>query len=178
MARFFALLSAVLLAACSAAQGGAPAPKADMGRVRDLAGILTPAEEARLTERLDEAQRLYGPHVGIVTVPSLDGKPIEDASLDYARQWGLGDKHRNDGLMIMVAPNDRRVRIEVGSGLEGSFNDVFCKHVIDTAMIEHFSQGHYNRGLAAALDMMIGKMRDVPTLPANDNAPLPAREAA
>jgi len=170
MASLFALLSAVLLAACSAAQGGEAATPEQTGRVRDIAGILTREEEARLTKRLEQAQRLYGPQMGIVTVPSLDGKAIEDASLEYARAWGLGDKRRNDGLMIMVAPNDRKVRIEVGYGLEGSFNDLFCRRAIETTMIPHFRQGHYNRGLAAALDLMIGKMHDVPTLPANDNA--------
>jgi uncharacterized protein len=178
MARLLALLTATLLAACSAATGGGKAQPAQVGRVRDFAEILTPAEEARLTARLDEAERLYGPQVGIVTVKSLEGRSIEDASLEYARAWALGDKHRNDGILIMVAPNERKMRIEVGYGLEGSFNDVFCKQVIDTAMVPHFRQGHYNRGLAAALDLMITKMRNTPTLPANDNAPAQASEAA
>jgi len=176
MARLLAMLGSILLAACSAA--GKDEPVTPQGAVRDLAGILTPVEEQRLAGRLEEAHRLYGPQLGIVTVSALDGQTIEDASLAYARQWGLGDKRRNDGLLIMVAPNDHKVRIEVGRGLEGSFNDVFCQRVIDTAMIEHFRQGHYNRGLAAALDMMIGKMKDVPTLPANDNAPARKSQAA
>ena len=178
MARPFVLLLAVLLAACGHGADSEVAATAPDGRVRDLAGLLTDAEEARLTERLDEAERLYGPQMGIVTVESLDGKTIEDASLEYARAWGLGDSARDDGLMIMIAPNEREVRIEVGYGLEGSFDDVFCKRVIEVAMLEHFRQGHFNRGLAAALDMMIGKMKDVPTLPANDNAAVRPSEAA
>lgn len=177
MARPFVLLLAVLLAACGHGADSELAAAAD-GRVRDFAGILTDTEEARLTERLDEAERLYGQQMGIVTVESLDGKTIEDASLEYARAWALGDPARDDGLMIMVAPNDRQVRIEVGDGLEASFSDVFCQRVIDVAMIEHFRLGKYNRGLAAALDMMIGKMKDVPTLPANDNTPVRPSEAA
>lgn len=176
MTRLLALAGFALLAGCSAA-GGEDAV-ATNGRVRDFADILTPAEEQRLTERLDEAERLYGPQVGIVTVASLGGEAIEDASLAYAREWGLGDKVRDDGLLIMVAPKDRSVRIEVGEGLEGRFDDSFCQRVIDTAMIGHFRQGHYNRGLAAALDMMIGKMKEDPTLPANDNALPDASKAA
>jgi uncharacterized protein len=177
MARLFALLSATLLAACSAQRGGDEAPTPN-GRVRDLAGILDPAVEARLTQRLDEAERLYGPQVGIVTVASLDGRTIDDYSLDHAREWGLGDHQRDDGLMILLAPNDRQVRIEVGYGLEGSFSDVFCKQIIDTTMMPQFRQENYARGLEGAVDMIIAKMRAVPTLPANDNTPAAANEAA
>ena len=96
MARVFALLAAALLTACSA-QGGDAA--ANDGRVRDLAGILEPEAEARLSERLADAERLYGPQVGIVTVASLDGRSIDDFTADYANQWGLGDKDRGDGLL-------------------------------------------------------------------------------
>ncbi len=176
MPRLLALAGFALLAGCST--GVSEDAVATNGRVRDFAGILTPAEEQRLTERLNEAERLYGPQVGIVTVKSLEGVTIEDASLAYAREWGLGDRERDDGLLIMLAPNDRRVRIEVGYGLEDSFDDAFCQGVIDTAMIGHFRQGHYNRGLAAALDMMIGRMKEVFTLPANDNALPVASKAA
>lgn len=177
MHRFAALLAAVLLAACGAA-GNEETPAALNGRVRDFAGILDPSTEAHLTRRLDEAELRYGPQVGIVTVASLDGRTIEDFSLDYAREWKLGHAHRDDGLMILIAPNERKVRIEVGYGLEGSFDDAFCKEVIDRTMLPQFRQQNYARGLAGALDMMIAKMRAVPTVPANDNAPLKVKDAA
>ena len=73
--------------------------------------------------------------------------------------------------MILVAPNDRRVRIEVGYGLEGSFSDMFCKEIIDKTMTPQFRQENYGRGLEGAVDMIVAKMRAAPTLPANDNAP-------
>ncbi len=177
MARLIAALAATLLAACSAQQGAADESILE-GRVRDLANILAPETEARLTARLDEAERLYGPQVAIVTVESLEGRPIEDYSLDYARNWGLGDKQRDDGLLILMAPNERKVRIEVGNGLEGSFSDVFCAEVIEKTMLPQFRQGHYGRGIESAVDMVIAKVRDVPTLQANDNARAATEKAA
>lgn len=178
MARLFALLTAVLLAACSAGQGGGEAPSAQRGRVRDFAGILTPVEEQRLTERLAEAQRLYGPEVGIVTVRSLEGRPIAEFANDYANEWGLGNEARHDGMIILVAPNERQVRIGTASGLERTYTDAWAQGVIDRVMLEHFRQHHWNRGLAAGLDLIIGHMKQYPTLPANDNVPAKESQAA
>lgn len=178
MARLLALLTAALLAACSAQQGDRAAPVAQAGRVRDFADLLTPVQEARLAARLDEAQRRYGPEVGIVTVRSLEGRPIAEFANDYANQWGLGDAERRDGLIILVAPNERQVRIGTASGIEGAYSDAWAQDVIDGVMLEHFRQHHWNRGLAAGLDLIIGHMKQHPTRPANDNAPAAESNAA
>lgn len=170
------MFGAVLLAACSAA--GSETSLAPDGRVRDLAEILDPATEARLAERLDEAERLYGPQVGIVTVPSLDGRAIEDFTTDYANEWGLGDKDRDDGLIIVVAPNERKVRIGTGLGIERTYPDEWAQEVVDKTMLPQFRQQRYGRGLAGALDMIVARMKQFPTLPANDNAPSESSEAA
>lgn len=177
VARLFALLAAVLLAACSAQQGGEAAPSAQTGRVRDFADLLTPVQEARLAARLEEAQRLYGPEVGIVTVRSLEGRPIAALANDYAQRWGLGDPNR-DGLIILVAPNERQVRIGTAGGVERAYSDARAQHVIDGVMLEHFRQHHWNRGLAAGLDLIIGHMKQHPALPANDDAPAERSKAA
>ena len=139
------------------------------GRVRDLADILSPEFEARMTEALDEAEADYGYQMAIVTTPSLHGYSIEDFSLFYARAWGLGDAERNDGLLLLVAPNARRVRIEVGKGIENSFTDLYAASVLQEAVIPAFRNSDFEGGIEAGTRMMIEKMREFPTIPANDN---------
>ena len=137
-------------------------------RVHDAAGILSDEFEDRLVERLDMAEARYGPQLAVVTVPSLHGYAIEEFSLLYAREWGIGDAERDDGLQIMVAPNERKVRLEVGTGIERAFGDLYAKTVVD-AMLRHFRTGDYESGISEASEMLIERMRSHPTLPANDN---------
>lgn len=167
----------LLLAACTAATGDAQAPVSD-GRVRDLAGILDPEVEARLASRLDQAEERFGPQVGIVTVSSLEGRTIEDFTTEYANEWGLGDVNRDDGLIVVVAPNDRKVRIGTGLGIERNYPDAWAQDVIDKTLLPRFREANYGRGLEGAVDMIVERMRQYPTLPANDNAPVSEREAS
>ncbi|MXO58287.1 TPM domain-containing protein [Altererythrobacter salegens] len=176
MARLVALFAASLLAACAATAGGED--EQPQGRIRDFAGIIDAATEARLADRLTVAEREYGPQVGIVTVKSLDGRAIEDFATDYSNKWGLGDRTRNDGLIILIAPNERKVRIGTGLGIEQSYPDAWCQEVIDKTMLPQFRQGNFDRGLEGAADMIIARMRSHPTIPANDNAAVDARKAA
>ncbi len=144
--------------------------------MRDMANILSPEVEAALQQRLDDAQEQWGPQMAVVTVETLHGYTIEEFSLEYARSWGLGDAQRNDGLLLLVAPSERKLRIEVGKGIERTFTDVYCQQVIAT-MIPYFSSGDFDGGVSAGVDEMVGQMRRHPTAPANDN-PIPAREKA
>jgi uncharacterized protein len=167
------LLAAAVLAACSAQEEPPAFPyyEAEGGRVRDGADILSPAAEHALAARLYAAEASYGPQLAIVTVESLHGYSIEDFSLLYARAWGLGDGDRNDGLLLLVAPDERRVRIEVGKGLEETFTDLYCKDVLDAAIMPRFRQGDMEAGVIAGVEALIDRMRKHPTIPANDNAP-------
>lgn len=177
MGRSIILLIALTLAACSAS-GANEMPDAADSRIRDFAEVLGPAEEARLAARLDEAERLYGPQVGIVTLTSLGGRSIKDFTTDYANRWGLGDKDRDDGLIILIAPNERSTRIGTGLGIEKTYPDAWAQEVIDKTMLPHFSHGEFGIGLEAAVEMIIERMKLYPTLPANDNIPTRASEAA
>jgi uncharacterized protein len=165
-------LASALLASCSAAAEPKPFPYFDKegGRVRDLAQVLPPALEARQTGDLDSAEENYGPQMAVVTVPSLHGISIEDFSLSYARAWKLGDKTRNDGIMLLVAPTERKVRIEVGKGIEGTFTDVYCKDVLEKAILPRFKSGDIAADVAAGVDALVANMRRHPTIPANDDA--------
>lgn len=174
-----AIITACSLASCSMQEEEQPAPvfpyfSEEGGRVRDLANVLDPAFEADLTAKLDAAERQFGYQAGVVTVPSLHGYTVADFSLYYARAWGLGNAQRNDGLMILVAPSERQVRIEVGSGIETAFSDVFCKQIIDEDMIPSFATGDYQRGIAQGAAALVERMRAHPTISANDNEVSPA----
>ena len=176
MARLLVLAAACLLVACSAS--AEDSGKQPDGRVRDFAEIIDPNTEALLAERLDRAEALYGPQVGVVTVKSLDGYPIEDFTTRYANEWGLGDKERDDGLIILIAPNERKVRIGTGHGIEDTYTDAWAAGVIEQTLLPQFRQANYGRGLEGAVDMIIERMRQFPTRPANDDDADNKKEAA
>jgi uncharacterized protein len=165
------ILVFILTGACSRVE---PAPDAKpalelTGRVVDAADLLDPDTEQRLTEKLTMAQTTYGPQMVVVTTPTLKGKGIADYSLDLARSWGIGDKQRNDGLMLLIAPHERLARIEVGYGLEGSFSDEFAGQILRENILPRFKSGDFDTGIEAGVDRMIDKMKAVPTKPVNDN---------
>ena len=149
---------------------------AEGGRVRDLADILSAEVEQQLTAMLDAAEAEYGPQMGVVTVATLEGLEIDDFSLRYANAWGLGDKQRNDGLMLVVAPNERKVRIEVGLGIEDTFSDAFAERVLDTQSLPAFRDGQFEAGIIATTEALVANMRCHPTIAANDNPPSAQRD--
>ena len=174
-----ALVGAALLAACAQAEPPPAFPyySEEGGRVRDLADILSPATEAALTGTIQRAEAQYGQQLAVVTVDSLHGYDIADFSREYANAWGLGSADRNDGLMILVAPNERQVRVEVGLGLERTFPDEFAQTVVD-GMVPHFRENDYDGGVTDAAKALIGRMARYPSRPANDNASATQDEAA
>src|SRR5687767_14394164 len=93
------------------------------GFVVDAAGVIPPIEEAAITQRLDALQRQTGHQVAVATIPDLQGYPIEDYGYRLLRAWGPGLKDVNNGAILIVAPKDRKVRIEVGYGLEPVLTD-------------------------------------------------------
>ena len=174
-----ALVGAALLAACGQAKQPPAFPYfgEEGGRVRDMAEILSPAAEAALKDAIDLAETRYGQQLAVVTVDSLHGYDIADFSREYANAWGLGSAERNDGLMILVAPRERKVRVEVGRGLEPTFPDEFAQTVVDD-MVPHFHKGDYDAGVTVAADALIERMQRYPSRPANDNAPATWEKAA
>jgi uncharacterized protein len=180
MVRSLLLSAAFMLMSCSAAPEAPAFPyfNEEGGRVRDMAKILSPETEALLTAKLDRAERAYGPQMAVVTVQSLEGYDIAHFSLEYSRAWKLGNSERNDGLQLMVAPNERKVRIEVGKGIEDSFTDLYCKDVLDNVILPRFRDGEMDSGIVAGTEELIEHMRLNPTIQVNDNGPVEEREAA
>lgn len=147
------------------------------GRVVDEADLLTDEAEQKLTKELEILEMTSGPQFVVVTTKSLDGHSIEDYSLDLARRWRVGHVDRHDGVILLVAPSERKVRIEVGYGLEASLSDPFCAKVIRESMLPHFQNGEMQIAILAGAARLIEKMRNTPTIELNENEQ-PAREAA
>jgi uncharacterized protein len=126
----------------------APDYPALTGRVVDQAGILGEPAEQQLTVWLQGFEQDTKRQVVVATVKSLDGQEIEEYANGLFRHWGLGQKKENTGALLLVAPNDRKVRIEVGYGLEGELTDAVSSAIINQQIIPRFRQGDFEGGIA------------------------------
>ena len=125
------------------------------GRVNDRASLLSSGDARQLEARLEAFEAKTGHQYALLTVPTLDGAPIEEYALKVAEAWRLGDKKRDDGLLLIIAQNDRKMRIEVGYGLEGEIPDVVASRVIREVLRPAFQRGQFSYGIQAAFDVLI-----------------------
>ncbi len=125
------------------------------GRVVDGANVIEPDTRAAITRQLEEFEKKSSDQVVVVTVPSLDGEDIETYSNRLYRHWALGQKQENNGILLVVAPNDRKVRIEVGYGLEGTMTDLLSKLIIENSIIPGFRSGDYSGGISRGVGDII-----------------------
>lgn len=132
-----------------------PAFPALSGRVVDAAGILKPEERAGLEAKLKAHEDKTSDQVVVATVPALGALGIEDYANRLFREWKLGQTAKNNGALLLVAPTERKLRIEVGYGLEGALTDALSKVIISTAIAPRFKQGDYAGGLNAGVDAML-----------------------
>jgi uncharacterized protein len=95
----------------------------------------------------------------VVTVPALSGRDVADFTRDLANEWGIGRKGYDDGVVVLVAPNERKVRIAVGYGLEGTLTHEVCRQIIDTAMLPRFRHRDIPGGIEAGTDALIVRLR-------------------
>ena len=124
-------------------------------RVVDQAQLLTPEQASTLEAKLAQLEAQSGRQMVVATVPDLQGYPIEDYGYRLGRAWGLGDKKANDGLILLVAPNDRKVRIEVGYGLEPIVTDALSTLVIQRQILPKFRAKDMAGGIIAGADALI-----------------------
>jgi uncharacterized protein len=125
------------------------------GRVTDTAGLLDPAKAGALESELARYEQETGHQLALLTVPSLEGEPIESFAVRAFESWKLGDAERDDGLLMVVSSGDRRVRIEVGYGLEGAIPDAIAARVIREAIVPAFRAGDYAGGIDRAFDLLM-----------------------
>jgi uncharacterized protein len=128
---------------------GEPQFPALTGRVVDDAALLSPTARERITGWLEQFEQQSKRQVVVVTVKSLQGYPIEDFDYQLGRYWGIGEKGRNTGTILLVAPTERAVRIEVGYGLEGELTDAKSRAIIEQDILPAFRQGNFEQGITA-----------------------------
>ncbi len=128
------------------------------GRVTDAAGILSPAFRATLAAKLDRFERATHHQLVVVTVSSLGGRDVADFTRDLANDWGIGRKRENDGIVLLVAPNQRKLRIAVGRGLEQKLTEPVCRRIIDVAIVPRFGVGDYAGGIDRGTDALIARL--------------------
>ncbi len=121
------------------------------GRVVDLAGLLDPTAEASLTADLAALEEKSSDQIVVVTLPSLQGYAIEDYGYQLGRHWGIGQKGKDNGALLIVAPNERKVRIEVGYGLEPHLTDAMSTLIIQNAILPRFRRGDFQGGILAGV---------------------------
>lgn len=132
----------------------APLP-ALTGRVVDRADMIDASTEAALTQRLEAFERKSSDQIVVATIDSLEGEAIEPYANRLFRAWGLGQAGEDNGILLLVAKNDRRMRIEVGYGLEGTLTDLHSKLIIENTMVPAFRQGDFSGGISRAVDDII-----------------------
>jgi uncharacterized protein len=128
-------------------------------RVTDLTGTLDPGQQAELTARLESLERETGSQLAVLLVPSTAPEDIAAYALRVVDAWKLGREEFDDGVLLLVAKDDRRMRIEVGYGLEGAIPDARARRIIDTIMAPYFRSGDFAGGIMAGTDAIIALVR-------------------
>ena len=153
-------------------QAGLPALT---GRVVDRAGILSPEEEASLTRKLESIENETSVQFVVATIPNLDGEPIEDYSVRLAEEWKIGQAGLDNGAIIVVVPSERRIRIEVGYGLEPVIPDGLAGRIIRERVAPAFREENYYQGLLAAVEgLELAARREYPEAPVRPPSPEPS----
>ena len=134
-------------------------------RVTDLTATLTAAERDALERRLAAFEAEKGSQLAVLIVPSTRPETVEQYAIRVAETWRLGRQGVDDGILLLVAKDDRAVRIEVGYGLEGVVPDALAKRIIEEVIVPRFRVGDYNGGLVAGIEALIGRISGEPLPP-------------
>ena len=140
------------------------------GHVTDQTGTLTPEQKTALEQSLAAFEARKGTQLAILMIPTTQPEGIEQYALRVAEQWKLGRKKVDDGVILVVAKEDRAVRIEVGYGLEGALSDIISKRIISEAILPRFKQGNFYGGVQAGVEQII-HVADGEALPAPQGNP-------
>jgi len=129
------------------------------GYVTDLAGMISPAERQRLEQTLLAFEQSDSTQIAVLTIPSLEGDALEDFSIRTVEAWKIGQKGKDNGVLLLVSKGDRKIRIEVGRGLEGVLTDLLAGRIVDQVITPHFKAGQLDEGFAAGISAIISATR-------------------
>jgi uncharacterized protein len=169
--RLLPLLTALLLAAGSVF--AAPAIPPARGYVNDTAGLLSPAARQEIERFLAGFERSDSTQIAVLTIPTLEGEDLEGYSVRVAQSWGIGHKGKDNGALLLVAKEERAVRIEVGYGLEDRLTDLLAGRIVDQEIVPRFKTGDFDGGVKAGVQAMTDAVRGAYT---GDQAPRRKKE--
>ncbi len=128
------------------------------GNVSDWAGVFTPEQKADLENRIVAVRQSSGAQLAVVAVKSLQGGEIDDFAAKLFAQWGIGEKGKDNGVLLLAAIEDRKLRIEVGYGMEGVLNDAKTGRIQDEYIIPRFKDGNFGQGLIDGAEVLLKVM--------------------
>ena len=145
------------------------------GRVNDTADLVPPEVEQRIEEKLAALEAATGAQMAVLTIPSLEGEVLEEYSLEVAETWQLGRAEQDDGVLMLIARDDRKMRIEVGYGLEGDLTDAQAGRILNNILRPAFRAGDFGGGIEGGVDAVIGTLQGRDVIPP-DPSPSPAND--
>lgn len=155
MSKSLSIIMAIWLALVSSVAIAQNYPPVPTGPVYDGADILSPATEAALDARLRDYNRETGRAIIVATVPTINGQPIEPYATALFSEWGIGGAKRDQGLLLLIAKEDRKLRIEVGYGLHPYFGGIMAGRVINDVITPRFKAGDFDGGVTAGVDAIV-----------------------
>jgi uncharacterized protein len=132
------------------------------GRINDYAGVMSQDQARSLESRLAQFEQETGHQVAVLTIPTLDGEDIEGFSIRVAENWKIGKKGFDNGVILVVAVKDRRLRLEVGYGLEGVLPDAIAKRITSEYIVPYFRSQDYAGGIIAGIDAVLKVIKKEP----------------
>ncbi len=133
------------------------------GRIVDKVNLLSLSEKARIEKTLELHELSTNHQIAVAIVPSLQGLTIEEYSYQLGRIWGIGQKEKNNGVLLLVAPQERQVRIEVGYGLEGKLTDAISSQIIQNIILTNFKKNDYSTGIREGVIAIINIIAITPS---------------
>jgi uncharacterized protein len=172
-ARFFSVLAvfAVLFSSLAAAKDIPPLT----GRIVDQSNLLTADQKQRIETKLVAFEKETGDQVAVLTFDSLDGEALEDYANKVGRAWALGQKGKDNGVLLLVAKQDRKMRMEVGYGLEPVLTDLQTNIIQNEVIIPYFKKGDFGGGIEAGVDAILSTIQGKPFQPAPEPAGQPVK---
>ena len=131
-------------------------PGKPQGFVSDYASVISVEDEQYISSKLSELQSSTTVQIAVVTIKSFGNDTVEGYATSLMKDWGIGQKDNNNGLLVLVSLDDREARIEVGYGLEGTITDLQAGNIVNKVMIPSFREGNYSKGVRDAVDIIVG----------------------